>query len=338
MISIVSYNVLSSTLCTHLHFPWCDPLHCDADYRFHVLLEFLSAQISREGPAVIFCLQEVSLDYAQRLESYFAEHDYSFTVSNTLPEATGWMGEATAFPLALFQLVSVDVSCLGANLAKSELFVSSELENGSSALQQVTSQPTTLVSVRLCHLVSNQMLLVSNYHCPNLYRQPPYMTLHIALALEHVEKIAFPIDNIILCGDFNVKPASPQYLFITTLQLPPIVDDPNQPIIHGKPTLPPNLALKPQLDSLLRPYTSAYAKAGKEPPFTNYAKTVNKPEGFSATLDYIFFDENRSSLRCVSVDDLHEPIDEILSNNIASLPSATQMSDHLPLIARFEFI
>lgn len=86
------------------------------------------------------------------------------------------------------------------------------------------------------------------------------MTLHAALVAQHVQRLASGGAHL-LCGDFNLKPDSPQYAMLTSGAMP---DD-----HHDRPMLPSNDTWQPRLDTPLK--SALRERHGKEPEFTCYA-------------------------------------------------------------------
>lgn len=73
---VVSYNVLSSHLASPSHFSTLDPQHLDAAIRLPKILTKLDQEISSNDEATIFCLQEVSYQWAGKLHAFFANRGY----------------------------------------------------------------------------------------------------------------------------------------------------------------------------------------------------------------------------------------------------------------------
>lgn len=72
-----------------------------------------------------------------------------------------------------------------------------------------------LVSVKLQHTESGAPFAVSNYHMPCVYYAPRVMTIHSALAAQRAQQFASGLP-LVLAGDWNLKPSSPEYGFLTT--------------------------------------------------------------------------------------------------------------------------
>jgi 2',5'-phosphodiesterase len=110
---VVSYNVLSSHLASPSHFTTLDPAHLDAAARLPKILDKLDEQISkRTDEPVIFCLQEVSYQWAGQLHTFFANRGFHVVTGLYGKPFNGYMGVLTAWPTANLETVDVDMSRL----------------------------------------------------------------------------------------------------------------------------------------------------------------------------------------------------------------------------------
>ncbi len=113
-IRVVSYNLLSSHLAQPSHHTKCSPEHLDASNRFPKILTKLQEQIDSHKNdenviPVVFCLQEVSHDWAKQLHVFFAERGYHLITALYGKRFNGYMGIATAYPTQYFQTLDVDL-------------------------------------------------------------------------------------------------------------------------------------------------------------------------------------------------------------------------------------
>lgn len=93
VVRIVSYNVLSSHLADAAHFATVDPHHLEASTRFQKVCQTLDQEIQQQQQQqeemdsstttttstttpVIFCLQEVSYDWAGKFHVFFSQRGY----------------------------------------------------------------------------------------------------------------------------------------------------------------------------------------------------------------------------------------------------------------------
>jgi len=188
--------------------------------------------------------------------------------------------------------------------------------------------------------------LVATYHMPCQFWEPATMSIHTVLCFQQLQQLSEGKYPHILAGDFNFKPHSPQYAFVTTGAFPPKVIDPEDPAVDGKASLPadPLYPNDPFQFTLPRgPMKSAYAEVlGKEPRFTNHAMTKDQTKPFTGTLDYIFFKEGgknkgkKATITAKSVQDVDPKCQELLGQGVKSLPNESEYSDHLLIAADFE--
>lgn len=157
-----------------------------------------------------------------------------------------------------------------------------------------------IVSATLQHK-EGDTVCVGTYHMPCAFYAPPTMTIHVDMAIRHIQemakKAASKLSNTnnnteeegndkkipyILAGDFNIKPVDTVYKYITTGLL-----DPSDKFFPPPPAHDPSFVWNP---SILEPVHSAYVLCnGKEPDFTNYAYSERDTNGaFIDTLDYVF--------------------------------------------------
>lgn len=72
---IVSYNVLSPNLASPKYFTALDPLDLDSSTRYTRICDKLEQQMQGNEKSV-FCLQEVSYEWAGQLHAFFGKHGY----------------------------------------------------------------------------------------------------------------------------------------------------------------------------------------------------------------------------------------------------------------------
>jgi len=115
---LVSYNLLSSHLAEPDYHTKCDPEHLSAEKRFPKIIAKLQEQLDNnnsnadanaDDTPVIFCLQEVSHDWAKQLHIFFANNGYHFITALYGRSFNGYMGIGTAYPLQYYDTVNVDI-------------------------------------------------------------------------------------------------------------------------------------------------------------------------------------------------------------------------------------
>jgi len=175
-----------------------------------------------------------------------------------------------------------------------------------------------IIIAKLKSLRTMKSFVVSTYHMPCEFTRPRTMTAHAILAAQTAQEFADDLP-LILCGDFNLIPASFQYKTLTT----GIIDK-----THPEyPKLPPEDKWNP----VIRPMRSAYfVKNGRDPEFTNYSITYNNKAGFSGTLDYLFLSPHWRVKQVI-------PLPQSTSHFETPLPTLKEPSDHLCVGANLEF-
>jgi mRNA deadenylase 3'-5' endonuclease subunit Ccr4 len=313
-IRVVSYNVLSSHLAEPSHFTTYNPDHLEASNRLPVVLKKLEGEImnSNSRKPVIFCLQEVSYDWAGAFHAFFANRGYHLVTGLYGKKYNGYMGIALAWPTAEFEAAKVDISRLSdtrewpASPEKPwwEQLWKNAVENPLRRLQILPSEPEShwshaarrynvLLTAVLKHKESQQQFCIANYHMPCAFYAPKVMTTHADMAVAHVQNMALVEETSgegdeeevlisklphILAGDFNIKPVDSMYRLMTTGSMDE--SDPAWPTAHESGAL--------WQPTQQEPVRSAYAVAqGREPDFTNYAR-VKEDDPFIDCLDYIF--------------------------------------------------
>jgi hypothetical protein len=129
-VRIVSYNVLSSHLADAAHFATVDPDHLEASTRFRKVCQKLDQEIrnvQQQHPnpemeqessfttiptppmPVIFCLQEVSYDWAGKFHAFFSQRGYH---ASTMKYCTVCANASCTFLLTCAILVFVLFVCL----------------------------------------------------------------------------------------------------------------------------------------------------------------------------------------------------------------------------------
>ena len=138
------------------------------------------------------------------------------------------------------------------------------------------------------------------------------MTIHCALSTQLIQRFAGNLPYIYV-GDFNIKPDSSMYNLLTQGSLE-----------ATNPDLPPPLTGSDwKVD--VKPMKSAYKEGlGKEPEFTNFAKSRDS-DTFIDTLDYVFLS---NEWRVESIEPLPDK-----GSAVGPYPTEEEPSDHLLLAA-----
>lgn len=329
---VITYNLLSSSLSTRASYPWNDLLYLDADNRFELILrafeDWIKGSIFRDGrqweagaPRPVFCLQEVSLEWASRLQIFFEGYNYRFYVTNYGIHPNGYMGVAIAVPS------SAKVLELVIDLPNSRLEWNGENKEAeketSPALQSISRSSKALWNVikskynryialhlRLTEEAEREVW-VATYHMPCEFKRPSILTTMAILLFSELQSLAGGLP-LVVAGDFNISPDGETFRLITEAVTPitTAIGFEGAPRDWDIYPLPDRMSVVPPL-----PFTS------------RVLSNVKVPTAFIGTLDYIFY----------KGEDLHfTDLEEVrLSEEI--MPNATHPSDHLPVIANFTF-
>ena len=290
---VVTYNVLSSSLCEPTYFTHCAPEDLDPPNRLRKLLVKLEPEIAK---GAVIGLQEVSQKWAGELHTFFAARGYHMVCSLYGKPFNGYMGIALAVPLEIYDISKVDISrCSDTKKIPREpekgggflrkYFVNFPVDmyrklSGSrppqSDWQLARGRFNTIMYATLKCKSTGVEFGVANYHMPCMFRNPKVMTIHSQLAAMYAQRQAGDLPAVLM-GDFNLKPGDGGYDLITNGEL--------DAAHEAAPVAPEG---EEWLTALTYPMRSAYkVKNGAEPDFTNHARIKDDPP-FIDTLDYIF--------------------------------------------------
>jgi hypothetical protein len=104
---VVTYNVLSSSLCEPVYFTHCAVEDLDPPARLAKLKAKLEPEMAR---GAVIGLQEVSQKWAGDLHVFFAQRGYHLVCSLYGKPFNGYMGIALAVPLDRYEVSKVDIS------------------------------------------------------------------------------------------------------------------------------------------------------------------------------------------------------------------------------------
>jgi len=338
-VRVVSYNVLSSHLASPSHFTTLDPTHLEASNRLPLIFQKLEDEITK-GKNTIVCLQEVSYDWASAFHTWFANRGYHFITGLYGKRFNGYMGVGVAYPTQVYETLDVDISRLsdkriGGWPVEPEPSTTTKVWNGISSLWKVPLQTVglassperdhweisenrfnVLVTATLRDKTSGKSFCVGNYHMPCCFYAPMVMSIHSEMAARHVQEIASKKNvPFVLAGDWNITPQSPTYKLMTT------------GVLEKKDETYPSTKYDMEWAPTIQPMRSAYAVAGSEPDFTNYAR-VQENEPFIDTLDYIFLSKE---WKVASVKEIMNRVDVN-----GPFPNAKEPSDHVLIAADLE--
>jgi 2',5'-phosphodiesterase len=325
---VVTYNVLSSSLCEPTYFTHCAPEDLDPPTRLKKTLVKLEDEMKK---GAVIALQEVSQKWAGELHVFFAKRGYHLVSSLYGKPFNGYMGIALAVPIDKYDVVKVDISrCSDTKRLPrapkpskmKELLVDKPLGlyyflTGKRAKQSdwalARNRFNTIMYATLKCKSSGVEFGVANYHMPCMFRDPRVMTIHSQLAAAYAQKMAGSLP-VVLMGDFNLKPGDGGYDLITTGDI--------DAAHEAAPVAPDGETWS---TALTYPMRSAYHVAtGSEPDFTNFAQIKDDPQ-FIDTLDYIFISPTVDVAEVMPLPHRSEVK--------GPFPSAVEPSDHILLAA-----
>uniref|UniRef100_A0A7S3QC25 Endonuclease/exonuclease/phosphatase domain-containing protein n=1 Tax=Chaetoceros debilis TaxID=122233 RepID=A0A7S3QC25_9STRA len=348
-VRVVSYNILSSELAEPDYHTLCTPEDLDTSIRLPRILGKLQSELDRaqeNDEKVVFCLQEVSHEFATALHVFFAERGYHFITALYGRKFNGFMGIGTAIPTASFELQTVDIVKLaderkgGWPRAPREpepgilqRYVVSPIMNPVTAAYQYLRGPQRKQDDAWdyskyrhnqfigCKLQSRDCVdspfWIGNYHMPCAFRTPSVMNIHADLVGNRIQHLAGDAPYI-LAGDFNAQPGQNPYEFLRT----GVVDESDE-------TYPPE-KYGMKWESSMKSMRSAYFEMNKEEPeYTNASHNgAMNSESFIGTLDYIFLSQQWNVNNVLALPKRKDLV--------GVYPNANEPSDHLMIAASLE--
>lgn len=338
-IRVVTYNVLSPTLCSLNRFPHCSKENLDEKKRWSRIKAQLEGVVAASGPTVI-CLQEVSEEWSGKLHAFFQKKGWHFTFALTPSTFFPPIGVGMAWANADLELEELLINRLGSSCRPPFHKKPSFLMQQAKALLRFVSfhrlgrtpvalkpwviagqKQNRLLAARLRDRRSGRLFVVATYHMPCLFGAPPdrkAKALHAAALRKAVAKFAAGGD-IVLAGDLNTKPPDSELGILLSGE----IDSTDVACPQPYEGLDWNTLLTGQPAPPLR---SAYKDAlGEEPAFTNYAWIEKEPEPFMDTIDYLLVSPG---VRVLAVKRLPS-----LEPGAPVYPTAHEPSDHVLLAA-----
>lgn len=348
-VKLTTYNVLSPPLASPQQFPTCNEKDLRKDVRWPRVCARLQKAVGEER---IIALQEIDLEWAGKIHSFFAERGYAVVFAQYGKHHNGYMGVMLAWPTKLYEAVDVEI-CRLADTAPRDVWPKPKPQSQSLAkFGYLTYQGLTeilgcrppesqgsadgewfLAQSRFNEAVFAKLKMrgttntfsVGTYHMPCLFgttEKVRAVNIHSRLLLTRLAKFAQGTP-VALMGDFNIQPGTSSYQLIENGgSAEGIQKEGSWKEVCILDRLPPAAGGRLQ---------SAYkAFHGQEPLFTNYALSGSQTEPFVATLDYIWFSPEK--LQVVACEKL--PKKEEVKG---PFPNQDEPSDHLPLHATLRF-
>eukprot|EP01080_Neovahlkampfia_damariscottae_P007709 gene7709-12175_t len=319
--TVMQYNILADYLC---NFEYATTQSKLWENRKRII----SKEIKFYMPD-IFCLEEVQTTKFEKRKSFsnpddhytwflgeFFE-DYSSIYKRKLSTKKGpEIGNAIFWKKEIFEMKE-----------KYEIDLSKEISKDVSdekTKKNLINYPQVALIAKLLHLPSNQEILVTVIHTSSHYQSPHIQCCQVQCCLNKIKEIEKQEGKslpIVFCGDFNSGPKTEVYSLLSNGKL---TDDEfiklYEKSYQDSFELPFNFSHDLQL-------TSAYYDVNYEEPSITHATST-----FDGTLDYIWF--SRELLTTIAV--LETPKEEEIKKEIG-LPNSRYPSDHLPLLAKFQF-
>eukprot|EP00913_Durusdinium_trenchii_P025164 g23623.t1 len=105
-VKLTTYNILSPPLASPQQFPSCDQKDLLKEVRLPKIFARLQKAADEER---IIALQEVDLEWAGKLHSFFAERGYAVVFAQYGKQTNGYMGVMLAWPTRCYEAVDVEI-------------------------------------------------------------------------------------------------------------------------------------------------------------------------------------------------------------------------------------
>lgn len=314
-LQIITYNLLSSKYSDPETFTSASNENLNAENRYVKITSKLEKFFSDN---TIFCFQELSLEWSERLTIFLKKNNYVLYSRNYGKESSGYMGVGIAIPNNIY------VACVKqirvASLKMWPNYKLSFWDKLSTCLSKTKMYSTWDSCKHKLNFVMGivvryhgQNVVIGNYHMPCAHLHNDIMVTHGCLAMNFLHELSFEhnTDKIIFAGDFNSMPDTNCHKFITTGAYD--IDTFNE-------SFPPEDTWRPISSITFKSSHKEYN--GQEPEYTNYTVSRNTP--FMGCLDYIFYSGVNVTKSAIIVED-NPPF-----------PSEHEPSDHVMLASTFD--
>jgi exonuclease III len=330
-VRVVSYNLLVPIYGDRPEYYYkCQPQYLKTDHRWNLIQSELEQEIVRHENTII-CMQEVCLGFLPKLELFFRRLNYTFFHNLYGTRGDNYMGVGMAIPVSM-QLKSISFIKVGDHIRSINKPREKEInlftrgwdlyqyvmnkftQPASDPWQIAMTKSNTLICLQV--VIDGKVLCIGTYHMPCQFKNPDVMAVHSSTVKDLMFQLAAG-KNVILAGDFNIKPSDACYNVLTERG-------------DGGYKLPESsiyeISYRSNTEQLLK---SAYReKNGTEPAYTNFCAVPGTPT-FCATLDYILFSGTLTIEKVLELPD--HPTGE-------SYPDETHPSDHLMIAASFRLV
>ena len=322
---VVCYNVLAEIYASRQIYPYCESWALQWDYRRILLMN----EIQRyEGDIV--CLQEVQIDhYENTFKPKMGELGYEglFKPKTRDDNPTAIDGSAIFYRKSKFVLkdqYSIEYN----EAARQHVEYGTFAADKKAILRRLLKGNVALIAVleevqpsHASHRTPRSLCVVNTHLYWDSQFEDVKLWQTLVLCQELEKMMTDRYLPLLVCGDFNSLPDSAVYALLTP---------PRHVSYSHKVFELDQLSLLPPISKITHnfPFASAYAKVLKsEPLYTNFTGH------FKGVLDYMFFTE--SNLRVTGILEIDD--EAKLVRNVA-LPSPFYPSDHLAIVADFDFV
>lgn len=323
-VKLTTYNVLSPKLASQRNFPAVNSQDLEKDVRWPKICDRLQKAADEDR---IIALQEVDLEWAGKLHSFFAERGYAVVFAQYGNKISGYMGVTLAWPTKLYEAVDVEISKM-TDTAPKDAWPKSQQQSLSNfgymtydglvevlgcrpPVQGSSDDEWNLAQTRNNEAIfaklkmrgTSNTFTVGTYHMPCLFgtrEKVRALNIHTRLLMTRLGKFAQGTP-VVLMGDFNLMPGTSSYQVMENGGSAEGIqrEAAKQEVCMLDGRLPPS-----DLSRLQSAYKVFY---GQEPLFTNYTLPAKGQEPFAATLDYIWFSPEK--LRVVACEKLPQKED-----------------------------
>ena len=324
MINIITYNILSPARVNSREYLNYDPKYLDNNWRRDYIYNIIYSWVKSDAKPIIG-LQEVPAPWKGQLEEIFLENGYRYFNMNYGKDKNAYFGTITAVP-SIYEIKKVEYINVGDNIkpvSEEELRQKINNDDGlvgffKTFLTGKTYEDDEVDKVKKYKkeaddrqnfatkltLKKDFIFNYYNYHVPAAFETPPVMIYHLDALKRFICKDIYPS---IWAGDFNSKPTSDEYRFLT------------------EGVLPDKYKKELKEDYCELKLISAFREVNRrEPVFTLYSDT--KFGGFFRdTIDYILY---TPQLQAVD--------SRLLLYSNDKMPNKKNPSDHMPLFAQLK--